>query len=182
MPEKVENIPFHAVNEFMREDYRLTVLTEVLSGQEKIPAEQRSLIGKNIARYVSVPGFRNGNLAPVGRKAKASVTLFERSPEFTGAVLEGWSRLHPDLAKTVFAVLTDRGWEGLQPLELDRSQLPGFLIHWPKGDTYEELIKAAHEKDSQLQESDDNVSLMVVWVGNRLPYDLYADEAEEKKE
>jgi hypothetical protein len=38
-----------------------------------------------------------------------------------------------------------------------------------------------HKKAPQLQESDDNVSLMAVWLGNRLPYDLYTQEAEEEK-
>lgn len=181
MPEKAEYLPFHAINEFMRDDYRLAVISEVLTNLDKVSAEKRSLLGKMISRYVTVQGFRNGNLAPVGRKAKGTATLFERSHELVAIVVESWSRLHEELAKVVFAVLTEREWSDLQPLEFDRSQLPGFLIHWPQKDTFEELIKAVQEKDPQLNESDDNISLMAVWIGNRLPYDLYESATEEEK-
>ena len=181
MPEKVEYLPFHAINEFMRDDYRLAVISEVLTNQDKLAAEKRSILGKIISRYVTVQGFRNGNLAPVGRKAKGTATLFERSPELVAVVVESWSRLHEELAKIVFEVLTEREWNDLQPLEFDRSQLPGFLIHWPKTDTFEELIKAVYEKGPELNESDDNISLMAVWIGNRLPYDLYESATEEEK-
>ena len=181
MPEKVEYLPFHAINEFMRDDYRLVVISEVLTNQEKIPAEKRTAIGQMIAKFVTVQGFRNSNLAPAGRKAKASVSLFERSPEFVAQIVESWRTLHESLAGAVFSVLTERGWDSLQSLEADRSQFPGFVIHWPKEDTFEVLIIAVHKKAPQLQESDDNVSLMAVWLGNRLPYDLYTQEAEEEK-
>ena len=180
MVEKEQYLPFHAINEFMRDDYRLAVITEVLSNIESIQGEKRSAIGKLIAKYVNVPGFRNGNLAPVGRKAKSCVTLFERSPEFVSQVLEGWAWNHPKLAKETYKVLLDKSWEGLQPFELDRSKLPGFLTHWPKADTFEELIKTINSNDPNMNESDDNISLMAVWIGNRLPYDLFADDAEEK--
>jgi len=46
MPEKVEYLPFHAINEFMRDDYRLVVISEVLTNQEKIPAEKRTAMEK----------------------------------------------------------------------------------------------------------------------------------------
>lgn len=182
MPEEIKYLPFHAINEFMRDDYRLTVLTEVLTKNEELSAEKRSAIGKFIAKFVSVPGFRNGNLAPAGRKAKASTALFERSGEFAGLVMESWSRLHPQLADEMHALLTEKAWEELQPIELDRSQLPGFLIHWPKEDNFEVLIKAVQAKAPTVDESDDNISLMAVWIGNRLPYDLFVDEDEEKKD
>jgi len=182
MPEKQEFLPFHAINEFMRDDYRLTILTEVLSNQDKMSAEKHSLLNKMITRYVTVQGFRNSNLAPVGRKAKGTATLFERSHELVAIVVESWSRLHEQLGRAVLTVLTEKEWESLQPLDVDRSQLPGFLIHWPKKDNFEELIKAVKEKDPQLDESDDNISLMVVWIGNRLPYDLYEEVEKEEKE
>ena len=183
MPEKVEYIPFHAINEFMRDDYRLMVLTEVLGSQDKLSPEQRNAIGKFITKFVSVQGFRNGNMAPVGRKAKASVPLFEGSPEFVGLIIESWRQLHKELENTMFAVLTDHEWENLPSLDLDRSKLPGFLIHWPKKDHFEDLIKAVHDHNSNLaEESDDNISLMAVWIGNRLPYDLFSEDSELKKE
>lgn len=176
MPEEIKYLPFNAVNEFMRDDYRLQVLTEVFSGSDTLPPEKKSAIGKLVSRFVSIPGFRNGNLAPVARKAKASVQFFEQSAEFCALVLASWQSLHPELATEMHIILTEKGWEELQPLDLDRSKLPGFLIHWPKGDTFEVLIQALHEKNAGLQESDDNISLMSVWLGNRLPYDLFVEE------
>jgi hypothetical protein len=126
---------------------------------------------------VTVQGFRNSNLAPTGRKAKASAVLFERSPEFVGLIVESWRDLHPVLASLMNTVLTEHEWDALLPLETDRSQLSGFRIHWPKQDTFDALIKAVQTKDPELQESDDNISLMAVWLGNRLPYDLFAEES-----
>jgi hypothetical protein len=181
MEEKQEEyLPFHAINEFMRDDYRIIVISEVLSQQDKISPEKRSLIGKIIAKYVTVQGFRNSNLAPAGRKAKASVALFERSPEYVALIVESWTSLHEELAKTVYEILSEHAWEKLPGIDVDRSTLPGFLIHWPKADTFDVLIKAVQEKKPELKESDDNISLMAVWLGNRLPYDLYAQETENE--
>lgn len=182
MAEKEKFLPFMAINEFMRDDYRLTVMSEVLSNLGKIPGDQRNTINKLTAKYVSIQGFRNSNLAPVGRKAKASADLFLSSNEYSAAIIEGWFRLHPTLAETVIQVLSERNWPNLQPLAMDRSKLPGFQIHWPKEDTFEALIKAIRAIQPFEDEPDDNISLMAVWGGNRLPYDLFMDEKEEKPE
>lgn len=181
MVEKEKYLPFAAINEFMRDDYRMAVITEVLGHLDKIPADQRNTINKSISRYVSVQGFRNSNLAPVGRKAKSSTELFMSSNDYCSAIVEGWFRLHPELAAVVFQVLSEKAWSNLQPLKLDRSKLPGFLIHWPKTDNFELLIKSVREKNPFEAESDDNVSLMAVWVGLRLPYDLFIEDTEEKE-
>ncbi len=181
MSEKEKFLPFIAINEFMRDDYRQKVITEVLSHIDKIPNDQRITINRSISKFVKVPGFRNSSLAPAGLKAKSSVELFGTLSDFTGAVIEGWFRLHPDLAKTVFEVLQEKEWPNLQPIELDRSKLPGFQIHWPKTDTFEVLINAVRSKNLFEDESDDNISLMAVWMGVRLPYDLFVEETEEKK-
>jgi hypothetical protein len=176
MTDEIKYLPFNAINEFMRDDYRLQVLMEVFTKMESLPSEKKSSIGKLVSRFVSIQGFRNGNLAPAGRKAKSSVQLFQGSPEFAGLVLESWKTLHPELAKEMFEILTAKNWEDMQPFEVDRSKLPGFLIHWPKADTFEELAKALKEKAPSLDESEDNISLMGVWMGNRLPYDLFVEE------
>ena len=180
MIEKEKFLPFIAINEFMRDDYRLLVITEVLSHIDKIPADQRNLINKAITKFVSVPGFRNSNLAPVGRKAKSSTEIFMTFNDYAAAIVEGWFRLHPELAQTTFDVLQEKEWQNLQPLTLDRSKLPGFQIHWPKTDTFEVLIKAVRSRNALENESDDNVSLMAVWLGLRLPYDLFNEGEEEK--
>ena len=176
MTDEIKYLPFNAINEFMRDDYRLQVLMEVFTKMESLPSEKKSSIGNLVSRFVSIQGFRNGNLAPAGRKAKSSVQLFQGSPEFAGLVLESWKTLHPELAKEMFEILTAKNWEDMQPFEVDRSKLPGFLIHWPKLDTFEELAKALKEKAPSLDESEDNISLMGVWMGNRLPYDLFVEE------
>lgn len=170
--EKRQYLPFHAVNEFMRDDFRLTILQEVLSDQKQISPETRQQIGKMISKGVSIPGFRNSNMAPVSIKTKSSVTLFERSPEFAAVIMESWSVLHSELKQAIADVLKIRGWV-VEELDQDRSQLPGFQMTWPKSDTFEALIEEFHKSTPELMESDDNISLMAVWVGNRLPYDLF---------
>ena len=172
--EKAKYLPFHAVNEFMREDYRLTILQEVFTSLDKTTSTQKQLISRFVAKNVQIPGFRNSSLAPLPFKIKNSTTLFERSSEFAATIMECWSNLHIALKANMFTILEEKGWKP-QPLTVDRSTLPGFQIDWPKTDTFELLIKSSKEIQPELEESDDNISLMAVWVGNRLPYDLYSE-------
>lgn len=174
-----EFLPFNAVNEFMRDDYRATVLLEVMNHFDALPADLRKELSHQISRHVKIQGFRNSNQAPAALKAKNAVALFQQSAEFSAAVIHAWSSFHPDLQATVETLLTEKGWNPL-PMEADRTRLPGFQIHWPKADTFEVLNTRARELDPGLNESDDNISLMVVWLGNRLPYDLFVDEEQEK--
>ena len=178
---KIKVLPFHAVNEFMRDDYRLDVLHEVFSALDQCTPMQKQLILRMFSKNVNVPGFRNSGLAPLSIKIKNSPTLFERSHEFSATIMECWSNLHPELKTAMQTLLTERGWT-LQPLETDRTQLPGFQIDWPKPDNFESLIKGIQAAQPELKESDDNISLMAVWVGNKLPYNLFSEEDEEVKE
>jgi len=173
--ETAEYLPFNAINEFMRDDYRLTVLNEVITHLDRVQPGPRKMIAALISQRVKIPGFRNSNLAPAAMKAKNTATLFQQSAEFSASIIEAWSSLHPQLKETVFSLLTEKAWE-LAPLEVDRSRLPGFQVHWPKDDTFEVLDKAVRERMPGTNESDDDISLMVVWIGNRLPYDLYLEE------
>jgi hypothetical protein len=172
---KVQVLPFHAVNEFMRDDYRTSVITEVLSNLEKIDKEAGIRINRLFSKGVQIPGFRNSSLAPLVVKIKHAHTIFEKSAEFVAIILNSWSLLHIPLQQQVWKLIDDRNWKPL-PLEVDRSLLPGFQVDWPKGDTFEVLIKALKVIDPATTESDDNISLMTVWVGNRLPYDLYEEQ------
>lgn len=165
-------LPFHAVNEFMRDDYRLTILQEVLNDQSNVKVEVRSRIGRMISKGVQIPGFRNSNQAPVAIKVKHSASLFERSPEFAASVMEAWSDLHAELKQDMGELLRSRGWN-IPALEADHSQLPGFQIDWNKAETFEILIDELKKKNPASMDSDDNISLMAVWIGNRLPYNLY---------
>ena len=177
---KIQVLPFHAVNEFMRDDYRFDVLHEVFTALDQATPMQKQLITRMFAKNVNIPGFRNSGLAPLAIKIKNSPTLFERSHEFSATIMECWSNLHPELKAAMHALLTERGWT-VQPLEADRSLLPGFQIDWPKPDNFESLIKGIQAAKPELKESDDNISLMAVWVGNKLPYNLFSDD-ENKEE
>ena len=54
---KVQYLPFHSVNEFMRDDYRLTILHEVYSNLEKCTVLQKQLITRLFTRSVQIQGF-----------------------------------------------------------------------------------------------------------------------------
>ena len=173
--ESTRYYPFNAVNDFMRDDYRLLVLTEVLTNMEKVSPEHKMRIGRLISKGIQVQGFRNSNLAPAGLKAKKSADLFERSPEFAALIMETWSRLHPELREVTGRLLVERNW-AIQADNIDMSGEPGFKGDWPKDDTFQILIDKARELLPAMNESDDDISLMAVWVGNRLPYALYESE------
>lgn len=176
MDEKqLQYIPFHAINEFMVPEYRLNVIQTVLSGFDKLPSERRSTINNIIKRHVQVPGFRNSTQAPTSLKARSSVTVYERRPEFVANILQGWSELKPALRQKVYEFLSGRSWEILPP-EADRSKLPGFLTEWPKGEDYDILGKAFAQEfpDDSVDEND--LRLMIVWLAGRLPYDMDEDE------
>lgn len=176
MPEnnKKQFLPFHAINEFMRDDFKLLIIQEVLSKLETLKKEKIALINRLIAKGVQIPGFRNSSLAPVGVKARQCVSLFETSPEFAALVIDIWGNLHSPLKDAIWKLLVERNWKPL-PIEIDRTMLPGFSVNWPKEETFESFIQGLHERVPELMESDDNISLMVVWIGNKLPYGLYED-------
>jgi len=171
---KVEFIPFHAINEFMLNDYRLHVIQQVFTGMDRIPGEYRSAINNLVKRHVQVPGFRNSAQAPNGVKARASVSMFERRPEMVGLVLQAWSELNPELRQKVFDFLKARDWEVLPP-EADRSKLPGFMVEWPSGQTYDVLDEAYQQIYPEDKFELNDLRLMIVWLSNRLPYDMYQD-------
>lgn len=169
--EKAQFLPFHAINEFMLPEYRLQVLQTVLGNIDHLSPERRNAINQLLKRSLKVPGFRNVLQAPVAIKVKNSVTTFERSPEMVAQVVSGWTELHPDLRTQVFDLLTGLGWE-LLPVEADRTHLPGFLTRWPKTNSFEVITAAFHEKYPDAAAADNDISLMTVWLGGRLPYDV----------
>ena len=176
-----EYLPFNAINEFMRDDYRLIILHETITHLNDANPEQQKEISKLISQYIKIPGFRKSNLAPAPMKAKNAVVLFQQSAAFSSKIVETWSSLHPKLKETVWTVLTEKGWEPA-PIDIDRTVLPGFQTHWPKADTFEAINTAVRALAPDLSETDDDISLMAVWIGNRLPYDLFIDETPGDKE
>lgn len=171
---RVQYAPFHTINEFMRDDFRLKVLQEVLIHAEDCDKTKALRLNRLIAKGVQIPGFRNSSMAPVAVRVKHSTGLFEKSAEFVALILDCWSDQHGNLKQAVWHLLDKKNWKPL-PADADRTILPGFQINWPKGDTFEVFIRDIKESYPELEESDDNVSLMVVWMGNKLPYNLFED-------
>jgi hypothetical protein len=169
---------FHTINEFMLPEYRQQVLTQVLSNLDSLPADLRSHLSTQIRQLVKVPGFRNSSQAPVAVKVRGAIQAFERSPQFAANVLSGWSELNPDLRQQVFDFLTARGWK-LLPVDADRTKLPGFLTRWPKAEQFDVLDEAFRVQHPNTTSSKDDISLMVVWLSSRLPYELVDQPDEE---
>jgi hypothetical protein len=177
--EKVQFVPFNTINEFMLPEYRQHVISSSLSTMDQLSAERRSRLVGLIKKTVNIPGFRNSSLAPLPLKIKGCINSFERVPQFTAQVLMAWSELNADLRDQVYALLKARNWE-LLPADTDRTVLPGFLINWPEKETYEELNKEFVVANPDSKASEDDVRLMVVWLGTRLPYQMSEVEEEEK--
>jgi len=172
---QVEFLPFHALNEFMRPDYRLSVVRAALNALPNLPSNFRSPIDKLTKQVVRVPGFRNGAQAPTPMKVGPMASAFEKSPELAAAILAVWAESLPDLRQKVHDLLKARNWEVLPP-EADRAKVPGFLSHWPKGEDFDVLNKAFAETYPDFNATTDDVSLMVVWVSGRLPYHVEGEE------
>lgn len=171
MSDKVKFIPFHAINEFMTEQYQLEVLLAVFVNLDKVPADYRRTIQDYVRKEVRVPGFRNANQAPPAMQAKSSIRVFERRPEFVAAVLAGWAEMQPEFCNSVYEFLLERGWK-LLPLDANRTKLPGFLTRWSNAEGFETLTAAYREQYPEWQGADNDISLMVVWLSGRLPVEL----------
>lgn len=178
---KQEYLPFHAINEFMREDYRQAVVRAALHSTGQLPAEYREAIEKQTRRSVKVPGFRNSALAPAGVRVAPTASAFEKSPDLAAAILAAWAETHTELRQQVYDLLIERGWE-LLPIEVNRAKLPGFMIHWPKGEDFDIIGKAFAEKYPQSPAQSDDISLMTVWLGDRLPYKVDGEDEEQPAE
>jgi hypothetical protein len=170
-------IPFHALNEFMRPDFRMSVVRSTLNALPDLPDEYRIAIDKLVKKTVRIPGFRNSGKAPTALKAGPLVQTFEKNPNMVAAVLTAWAELHAPLRQQVYDMLEGRGW-GLIPLQVERKKLPGFFTRWPKVDSFEILTQTYAELYPQGEYDSDQVSLMIVWVSMRLPYEMVEDTAE----
>ena len=176
--QEIPFFPFHAINEFMRPDFRLSMIRTTLQALPQLPETLRTPIDRLTRQVVKVPGFRNSAKAPTSLKVKPMADTFEKNPQLVSAILSAWSEAKPELRQQVYDLLSERGWEVLPP-EADRTQLPGFLTAWPKGEDFEVLNAAYKEAYPDSSESSDEISLMVVWLSGRLPYQMEEDEEEE---
>jgi hypothetical protein len=176
---QAEFIPFHAINEFMRNDYRLTEIRTALSALSGLERGLSAPIDRLTKKLVRVPGFRNSVKAPVSVKAVAMVKPFEKSPKLVAAILAAWAESKAELRQQVYNLLTGREWKIL-PVEADRTKLPGFLTRWPEEDSFEVLYTAYTEANPDYDASIDDVSLMVTWLAGRLPIEkISKDELSE---
>jgi hypothetical protein len=179
--EKAQFLPFHAINEFMRPDFRLEVVRSALYALPNLPEDFRPPIDRLTRKVVQVPGFRNSVKAPTALKVKPTAEAFEKSSDLVAAVLSAWAEAHPELRQQVYDLLVSRDWKVLPP-EADRTKIPGFLTRWPKGEDFDVLNNAYAEKYPGSQTSNDQVSLMVVWISSRLPYQLVGEEHQADEE
>jgi hypothetical protein len=58
-------------------------------------------------------------------------------------------------------------------LEANRKALPGFLPQWPEEEQFNYLVEEFRDQfPDQQAYSDNQISLMCVWLSGRLPYEL----------
>lgn len=188
----VQFLPFHAINEFMRADFRLGVVRSTLSALPTLPKPLQDGVNHWVKAAVKIPGFRNSEKAPAMVKVIPTAKAFENNPALVAAVLAAWAEAHAELRAQVFEVLRARNWFffsseinlsnlpqlnseedwGILPLEADRTRLPGFLTYWPNGQEFEALYDTYTQMFPDANGSLDEVSLMAVWLANRLPYHI----------
>jgi hypothetical protein len=167
-------LPFHAINEFMRDDYRAIVIRSTLHSLSGLPEEYRDPVDRLTKKNVQVPGFRISTKAPVPLRLKPTIDAFAKHPQMAAAIISAWAEVHNGLRTQVHDLLAARGWEILPP-EADRTKLPGFIPSFPKEEDFEKLTTAFKEKYPTIEASDDDISLMIVWVGGRLPFQSPAE-------
>lgn len=190
MNDELRFLPFHAINEFMRDDFRLSVVRIVLTNLIKLNDQDRNHLIKLINRQVKIPGFRNPAKAPIPVKLIPVVKAFKKEPELVSYILSAWAEFHKSLRQEVYELLKSREWSFIQenyemkdllidwkilPITADRRKLPGFYPIWPKGENFEILYDTYTDKFPISEQDIDNVSLMVVWLTMRLPYQVEED-------
>lgn len=195
--DELQFLPFHAINEFMRPDFRLAVVRETLSVLNTLSEDTISFVNHLIHKQVKIPGFRNSEKAPSVVKVIPTSKSFEKSSELVAAILMAWTESKPTLRQEVLDLLTSRGWKtfpaeiktitdlsipksaedwAILPVHVNRARLPGFIILWPKGEAFETLYNHFTKLYPDSPASMDQVSLMVVWLTLRLPYNITENE------
>jgi hypothetical protein len=161
----------------MTNEYRLMVVRSTLEALPNLSESFRVPIDRLTRKIVQVMGFRNSLKAPMALKVRPMASAFEKNPELVAAVISAWAESHNELRQMVYDLLKSRNWEILPP-DTDRTKLPGFLTKWPRGEDFTTLNQAFGEMYPQNPTPSDDVSLMVVWLSGRLPYEMQEDKAE----
>ena len=149
MDKKAKFLPFHTINEYMLDDYRQLVIQSVLGKFNKLSEDRQRKINLLIKNHVRVQGFRNSSVAPLPLKINGCIDTYKKSHEFVAQILCAWSEINLETKKVIFSFLEERSWK-LLPIDADRSLLPGFMIEWPKEDSFEILIEFFPGKISRL--------------------------------
>ncbi len=176
--QEIPFLPFAAINNFMLDDYRVEVLNKVISGLNRQTNRNAGILKSLVKRYIQVPGFRDASKAPAALIARNAEKPFQQASDFAGRLIACWADLYPGLAAEVHALLVERQWPELLPVDADRNEMPGFYASWPQDETFETILAAYKEKYPQSTAGDYDISLMTVWLGGRLPLD--SGSAEEK--
>jgi hypothetical protein len=172
---KVSFLPFHAINEFMTSEYRLEVVRSALVALQGLPENFGNPINKLTSRLVKIPGFRHSVKAPITLRIKPTADAFEKSPDLVASILSAWAEAHAGLREKVYALLESRHWDIL-PIDAERARLPGFITFWPHGENFDVLNQSFKEMFPDADASNNDVSLMVVWLSGRLPYQFTEKE------
>jgi hypothetical protein len=167
---KIAYLPFNAINEFMLDEYRIEVIHSVYQTVAQSDDKQKARLNQLTKKFIQIPGFRNSLQAPTALKVRHAEKLFEKNSQFVAAVVSTWAQARPALRQQVSDLLTERGWELLPP-EADRAELPGFLPQWPHEEDFEAITQAFKQRYPDLNVADNDVSLMVVWLSDSLPFD-----------
>lgn len=195
MNEKMAFLPFHAINEFMRDDFRLSIIRDVLKDIDNLPEYISQSLNKQINKNVKIPGFRNPAKAPITLKLLPLVKAFEKNPDLVATLLSAWVESKPVLRNEVYEMLKIRNWLffndhldvreilndwRILPVDADRTKLPGFYTTWPKDEDFETIYDTYIKMYPESENSIDTVCLMVVWTTMRLPYYKEGEETAKK--
>ncbi len=172
---EISFLPFHAINEFMLDEYRLKVIRVTIEALPELPDHVQSTINKMTRKLVKVQGFRNSSKAPLGIKMRSMEKTFKNNPTFVATILSAWAMINSHLSQQIYELLVHRKWDIL-PIDAERSKLPGFLTSWPEGESFDTLHEAFFHMYPESQSEKDDISLMIVWLGGRLPYQFSMQE------
>ena len=104
--EEVAFLPFLALNEFMRDDYRMQVVRTALTALPNLPEPIRLPIERLTRQVVKVPGFRNSEKAPLLKRLRPTASAFEKSSAMVVAILAAWAEATPELRQLVYDLLS----------------------------------------------------------------------------
>jgi hypothetical protein len=163
-----EYLPFRAINVFIDDDNLKKTLKDILEHINILPKEDQIAFVNLFKEYVTILGFRNPLHAPLPLQVNAYLKAFEDKDEVIPFTLSTWTKIEPDLAKTVEEWLQSEGWKNLC-LQRSFEDSQGFIRDWPDSSTVEDLISDFKKRHPDLEYEDHDLILMALWISGRLP-------------